>query len=75
MSGLLEIDDFGRKNFIWYAGEITGAEYRNGIYVAPTNGVKIVLPENATRLHAYPILAQPKIINHCLNCGAPLPMC
>ena len=74
MSGLLEIDDNGRKNFIWYAGETTGAEYRNGIYIAPTNGVKIVLPEDSTRLHAFPILAQPNVINYCLNCGAPLPM-
>ena len=74
MSGLLEIDNYGRKNYIWYAGEITGAEYRNGIYVAPTNGVKVVLPEDATRLHAFPILAQPNVVNYCLNCGAPLPM-
>lgn len=74
MSGLLEIDNYGRKNFIWYAGETTGAKYRNGIYVAPTNGIKIVLPEDSTRLHAFPILAQPNVINYCLNCGAPLPM-
>ncbi len=74
MSGLLEIDDYGRKNFIWYAGENTGAEYRNGIYVAPTSGVKIVLPETSTRLHAFPIAAQPNLINYCRNCGAPLPM-
>lgn len=74
ISGLLEIDDGGRKNFIWYAGKYTGAEYRNGIYVAPTSGVKIVLPEDSTRLHAFPLLAQPRSINHCLNCGSPLPM-
>lgn len=74
MSGLLEIDERGRKNYIWYAGETTGAEYRNGIYVAPTNGIKIVLPEDSTRLHAFPILAQANVINYCLNCGAPIPM-
>ncbi len=28
LSGLLEIDNYGRKNYLWYAGEVTGAEYR-----------------------------------------------
>jgi hypothetical protein len=74
MSGFLEVDGYGRKNFIWYAGENTGAEYQNGIYVAPTSGVKIVLPENSARLHAFPLLAQPSLINYCQNCGVPLPM-
>ena len=73
ISGLLEIDN-GRKNFIWYAGKYTGVEYRNGIYIAPTNGVRIVLPEAATKIHAYPIQAQPGSINYCLKCGVPLPM-
>ena len=74
ISGLLEIDNQGRKNFIWYAGKYTGMEYQSGIYVAPTNGVKIVLPEDATKLHAFPIQAQPGSINYCQKCGAPLPM-
>lgn len=74
VSGFLEIDHLRRKNLIWYAGEQTGAEYRNGIYVAPTNGVKIVLPEDTSRLHAFPIQEQPGLINYCQICGATLPM-
>lgn len=74
ISGLMEIDDIGRKNFIWYAGQQTGAEYLNGVFVAPTSGVKIVLPEDDAKLHAFPITAQPGLINYCANCGKPLPM-
>ena len=74
ISGFMEIDDRGRKNFHWYAGEQTGVEYRNGGYNAPTNGVVIVFPEDDTKLHAYPIQGQSGVINYCANCGAPLPM-
>ncbi len=74
ISGLMEIDDHGRKNFIWYAGERTGAEYRNGMFIVPTSGIKIVLPEDDTKLHAFPIISNPGLINYCLNCGLPLPM-
>lgn len=74
ISGLLEIDDYGRKNFIWYAGEQTGVEYQNGVFIAPASGVKIVFPEDDTRLHAFPITAQSGTTNYCANCGAPLPM-
>ncbi len=74
ISGLMEIDDYGRKNFIWYAGEKTGAEYQNGVFIAPTSGIKIVLLEDDTKLHAFPITAQSGSVNYCANCGAALPM-
>ena len=74
VSGFLEIDYYGRNNLIWFAGELTGAEYHNGVFVAPTNGVKIVLPEDETKLHAFPILANPGTVNYCVSCRKPLPM-
>lgn len=73
-SGLLEIDDGNRKNFIWFAGRRTGAEYRNGIFIAPTSGVKVVLPEDDTKLHAFPITASPPSTVNCVSCGKPLPL-
>jgi|SRR3990172_4773077 len=73
-SGLLEIDDRNRKNFIWFAGKRTGAEYRNGVFIAPTDGVKIVLPEDDGKLHAYPIAASPNSVVNCQSCGKPLPL-
>jgi hypothetical protein len=74
VSGYLEIDDYGRKNIIWFAGEHTGAEFRNEVFIAPTNGVKIVLPEDDTKIHAFPLKASPGSINYCDSCGKPLPM-
>jgi len=74
VSGFLEIDDYGRKNIIWFAGEHTGAEFRNGVFIAPTNGIKIVLPENAAWIHAFPLTGNPDAINYCDSCGKPLPM-
>lgn len=73
-SGLLEIDDQGRKNLWWFAGSQTGAEYRNGVYFAPTDGVKIVWPENDTKLHAYPIVSSPGSTVTCASCGKSLPL-
>lgn len=74
ISGYLEIDHYGRKNLMWFAGERTGAEYRNGIFHAPTNGVKIVLPEDDAKLHAFPIVASPNSVDYCKSCGKPHPM-
>jgi len=73
-SGLLEIDYKNRKNLIWYAGSPTGVEYRNGIFTAPTTGVKIVLPEDGGKIHAFPITASPHSVAKCLLCGKPLPL-
>lgn len=74
MSGFLEVDDRNRNNLIWYAGERTGVEYRNGVFVAPTNGVKIVLSQDYSKIHAFPIVDNPCTVNYCANCGKPLPM-
>jgi len=68
-SGFLEIDDLGRKSLIWYAGRHTGAEYQNGVYVAPTDGVKLVLCEDDSRMHAFPIGASPGRTDYCPVCG------
>jgi hypothetical protein len=73
ISGMLEIDDRGRKNLIWYAGEQTGVEYRNGAFIAPANGIKIVLPEDSQCIHAFPIQGCSGTVYNCLICGSPLP--
>jgi len=73
ISGMLEIDDRGRKNLIWYAGRETGAEYQNDVFIAPASGVKIVWPEDDQKLHAYPITYSPGAINYCQICGTPMP--
>ena len=73
ISGMLEIDDRGRKNLLWYGGEQTGFQYIGGRYIAPVSGVKIVLSENSERLHAYPVEGVSGLILTCASCGEPLP--
>jgi hypothetical protein len=72
-SGMLEIDDSGHMNLIWYAGAQTGVELINGIFNAPTDGIKIVMIFDIDRIHSYPIKGQPGLIKFCANCGKPLP--
>jgi len=72
-SGFLEIDDCGRKNLIWYAGSRIGAEYHGGMFVAPTEGVKLVLSEDDSSIHAFSIGASPSRTGFCDSCGKPVP--
>lgn len=73
-SGYLEIDDLGRKNLIWFAGSRAGAEYRNDVFVAPDDGIKLVCPENEAKAHAFPIAGSPHLCITCASCGKALPL-
>ena len=72
-SGFLEIDNRGRKNIIWFVGSQVGVEYHNGVFVAPTDGVKLVLPEDESKLHAFSIGSSPLQSRSCASCGKPIP--
>jgi hypothetical protein len=72
-SGFLEVDDRGRKNLIWYAGSRIGVEHHNGVFVAPTDGAKVVLSEDDTKVHAFSIGASPSRAEFCALCGKPIP--
>jgi hypothetical protein len=72
-SGFLEIDSGGHKNLIWFAGSQTGIEYRKGAFFAPSDGVKVVWPENDDKLHAFPIASSPLQSVVCTLCGRPIP--
>lgn len=72
-AGMLEIDDVNRMNLIWYAGYKTGVELINGVYNAPTDGVKIVKFSIPDEIHTYPIKGKPGLIQYCANCGITIP--
>jgi hypothetical protein len=74
-SGFLEIDYQGRKSIIWFAGSEIGVEYHNGVFVAPTDGVKLVLPEDVSRLHPFSIGSSPLKSTSCASCGRSIPFC
>jgi hypothetical protein len=43
-SACLEVDDRDRHNYIFVAGEITGATFSNDSFVTTCSAVKVVLP-------------------------------
>lgn len=71
-SGCLEVDDQGRSNLIWFAGEETGLRYDSGMYSASCSGVKVVLAENSGTIHAFPSDFHPES-KTCGHCGKSVP--
>jgi hypothetical protein len=69
-SGLVEVDDKGRRNFIFIAGQPTGFDYRNGTLIGPTEAVKVVLSSDDKRVHAFPISVGNLTTRRCSGCGA-----
>jgi hypothetical protein len=68
-SGAVELDARGRRNFIWLAGHPTGFSYKDGALVEPTEGVKVVLSSEETRVHAFPVKAADLVTRTCARCG------
>lgn len=67
LSGGVEIDDQGRTNIIWYAGEEVGLTH-SGSFTIPASGVKIVLHHDDAKVHTYPF--NPPQTQYCKTCGA-----
>jgi len=68
-SGAVELDALGRRNFIWLAGRPTGFSYKNSVLLGPTDGVKVVLSSEATRVHAFPVQTINLVTHTCASCG------
>jgi len=68
-SGVVELDAQGRRNFIWLAGRPTGFSYKNGALIGPTDGVKVVLSSDATKVHPFPVTAAHLVTRTCARCG------
>ncbi len=74
LSGSLQIDDWNRKNLIWYAGRDIGITYENGVYKLPNDAVKVVLSEDPLRIHPFSINYELQYAERCLICGRDLPL-
>ncbi len=71
-SGSVEQLDNGKINYVYYAGHTTGFHYSNGNFITPIDAVKIVLPNDFTRIHAYPTGSLGLSTAHCNECGNPV---
>jgi hypothetical protein len=68
-SGLVELDDRGRRNIIYIAGQKTGFNYKDGALVGPTDAVKVVLSSGGKKVHAFPVSAAALATKRCASCG------
>jgi len=73
-SGTAQIDDRGRTNMVWYAGSGIGAIYEDGEFRISANAVKLVLPNDDYKVHAYPITLSTLLEStKCELCGKKTP--
>ena len=70
--GCLEIDDSGRRNIVWFAGERLGQTNFRHSSARPDSAVKVVLPFNSQQVHQFPTAANSIIQGYCAICGRPL---
>ncbi|MEI6122331.1 MAG: hypothetical protein WCQ95_01760 [Bacteroidota bacterium] len=68
-SGSVEIDNFGRMNIVWIAGEKTGATYITGSFITDNNSVKVVKSWDCNEIHGYPTSSDDLELKICSNCG------
>lgn len=71
-SGSVALDRWGQPTFVWYAGQTIGATYVNGVYRFPNDAVKLVLPYNAQKMHAYSVSTTGYSALMCTKCTRPI---
>jgi len=71
-SGSVALDHWGKPSFVWYAGETIGATYLDGVYQFPNDAVRVVLPYNAQKVHAYSVSTTGFNALRCSRCANPI---
>jgi hypothetical protein len=71
-SGSVAVDYQGKSSFVWYAGKDVGWTFKDNIFTSPSDAVKVVLPYDGTRIHAYPIPMGDYAAVLCVKCGKPI---
>jgi hypothetical protein len=71
-SGSVAVDYRRRPSFVWYAGETMGWTLEDGVFRCPSNAVKVVLPYEETKIHAYPVHAGDYAAVRCAKCREPI---
>ncbi len=72
VSGSAYIDDRGRTNLLYFAGDRIGATYENGHLLIPADTVVVVFHDNEWKLHAFPVSSNSFQQSICQNCGFPI---
>lgn len=72
VSGSAYIDDQGRINLLYFAGDKIGVTYENGQLLIPADTVEVVLHNNKWKIHAFPANSNSFQQTTCQNCGSPV---
>ena len=70
VSGSAYIDDYGRTNLLYFAGEEIGATYQNGQLLIHADTVVLVFHDDEWKLHAFPASSNSFQQSTCANCGS-----
>lgn len=71
VSGALEVDERGRHNLLYVAGQTVGVTYVSGSFHTHCDTVKVVLPYSSGSIHAFPTSAADLTRTSCAKCGGP----
>lgn len=69
VSGSVQIDDKGRLNVIWLAGEQTGFTFIDNQPSIPTDAVLVAWHNNKFKIHAFPLNSYTLFSEVCSVCG------
>ena len=72
-SGHVQVDDAGRTNVVWVASNQVGLLYQGGHFVGGTTAVKVVLADDYSRMHGFPIRESELQAASCMDCTRPVP--
>lgn len=67
-SGSTMFDNKNRKNVILYAYKTNGLTFLNKVSQGQTNVVKVVFPDNASKIHSFPVKSNYLITKTCELC-------
>jgi hypothetical protein len=70
-SGCVAFDSRG-PSYVFVAGRQVGLEYKKGSFHTVGDSVKVVLPFDPFKVHAYPISSHVVTAKMCARCGAPV---
>ncbi len=69
VSGSVEIDDANRRNIVWVASKQVGQLFVGGVLQGGVDAVKLVLLQDATKVHTYPTSSADIHASSCADCG------
>jgi hypothetical protein len=72
VSGSVEVDAAKRTNVTWVASKQVGTLFHAGVLQGGVDAVKVVLPYDGAKVHAFPTSSLDLRASTCADCGGPI---